>query len=94
VVAKPVGTLTPDGKLEIISPRLAFFPPTDSTSVILKFSNGTTKAVELNRLDMGDLQKLKTDQYIEPSVLVRQQCPCEKPDFVVVLVGQCFAWMN
>jgi hypothetical protein len=29
----------------IISPRLAFLPPTTSTSVILRCSNGTTRAV-------------------------------------------------
>jgi hypothetical protein len=34
-------------------------PPTASTSVILRFSNGTTRAVGLKREDMGKLQKLK-----------------------------------
>jgi hypothetical protein len=60
VVAKPVGTRTPWGSWEIISPRLAFLPPTDSTSVILRFSNGTTRAVASKSADMGKLQKLKT----------------------------------
>src|SRR6218665_3729989 len=59
VVAKPVGTRTPCGSCEIISPRLAFFPPTASTSVILRFSNGTTRAVGLKSADMEKLQKLK-----------------------------------
>ncbi len=59
VVAKPVGTRTPSGSWEIISPREAFLPPTDSTSVILRFSNGTTRAVGSNSADMGKLQKLK-----------------------------------
>ena len=44
---------------EIISPRLAFLPPTASTSLILRFSNGTTRAVGLKSADMGKLQKLK-----------------------------------
>jgi hypothetical protein len=48
------------GSWEIISPRLAFLPPTASTSVILRFSNGTTRAVGLKSADMGKLQKLKT----------------------------------
>jgi hypothetical protein len=47
------------GSCEIISPRLAFLPPTASTSVILRFSNGTTRAVALNSADMGKLRKLK-----------------------------------
>ncbi len=59
MVAKPVGTRTPWGSWEIISPRLAFLPPTTSTSVILRFSNGTTRAVALKSADMGKLQKLK-----------------------------------
>ena len=43
VVAKPVGTRTPvDASWEIISPREAFLPPTDSTSVIRSCSNGKT----------------------------------------------------
>jgi hypothetical protein len=42
------------GSWEIISPRLAFLPPTASTSVILRFSNGTTRAVALKRADMGN----------------------------------------
>jgi hypothetical protein len=45
VVAKPVGTRTPWGSWEIISPSEAFLPPTDSTSVMRSFSNGTTNAV-------------------------------------------------
>jgi hypothetical protein len=57
VVAKPVGTFTPCGSWEIISPRLAFLPPTASTSVILRFSNGTTRAVALNSAAMGKLQE-------------------------------------
>ena len=48
VVAKPVGTRTPWGSCEIISPSEAFLPPTDSTSDILSFSNGTTNAVASN----------------------------------------------
>ena len=48
VVAKPVGTFTPVGRWEIISPKLAFLPPTVSTSVIRSFSNGTTRSVGLN----------------------------------------------
>jgi hypothetical protein len=59
VVAKLVGTRTPCGSCEIISPRLAFLPPTASTSVILRFSNGTTRAVASKSADMGKLQKLK-----------------------------------
>ena len=59
VVAKPVGTRTPCGSCEIISPRLAFLPPTTSTSDILRFSNGTTRAVALKRADAGRLRKLK-----------------------------------
>jgi hypothetical protein len=47
------------GNWEIISPKLAFLPPTDSTSVILRFSNGTTRAVAEKSADMGELQKLK-----------------------------------
>ena len=58
VVAKPVGTFTPVGSCEIISPRLAFLPPTDSTSLFLRFSNGTTKAVGEKSADMGKLLKL------------------------------------
>ena len=59
VVANPVGTRTPVGSCEIISPKLAFLPPTDSTSAFLRFSNGTTSAVGLKSVDMGKLQKLK-----------------------------------
>jgi len=59
VVAKPVGTRTPVGNCEIISPRLAFLPPTDSTSVIRSFSKGTTKAVGLKSAVIDKLQKLK-----------------------------------
>ena len=44
VVAKPVGTLTPLGSCEIISPKLAFLPPTDSTSDIRRSSKGTANA--------------------------------------------------
>jgi hypothetical protein len=54
-----VGTLTPAGSCEIISPKLAFFPPTESTSDIRRFSKGTTSAVGLNKTDMKILQKLK-----------------------------------
>jgi hypothetical protein len=53
----PVGTFTPEGSWEIISPRLAFLPPTASTSLILRFSNGTTRSVGLKSADMGKLQK-------------------------------------
>ena len=43
VVANPVGTRTPvDANWEIISPREAFLPPTDSTSVIRSCSKGKT----------------------------------------------------
>ncbi|MNE57408.1 hypothetical protein D3C80_1523710 [compost metagenome] len=56
VVAKPVGTFTPWGSWEIISPSEAFLPPTDSTSSILSFSKGTTRAVASNSADMGKLQ--------------------------------------
>ena len=43
VVAKPVGTRTPAAaNWEIISPKEAFLPPTDSTSVILSCSKGNT----------------------------------------------------
>ena len=59
MVAKPVGTFTPVGSCEIISPRLAFLPPTDSTSLFLRFSNGTTKAVGEKSADMEKLLKLK-----------------------------------
>jgi hypothetical protein len=52
VVAKPVGTRTPSGNCEIISPKLAFLPPTDSTSVIRSCSKGTTKASFAKRLDI------------------------------------------
>ena len=40
----------------IISPRLAFLPPTTSTSVILRCSNGTTRAVAICGEDMGKLR--------------------------------------
>ena len=47
VVAKPPGTRTPAvASWLIISPSEAFLPPTDSTSVILKRSNGATRAVD------------------------------------------------
>jgi hypothetical protein len=59
VVANPVGTFTPVGSCEIISPREAFLPPTDSTSLFLRFSNGTTRAVDGKSADMGKLLKLK-----------------------------------
>src|SRR3990167_313148 len=59
VVAKPVGTFTPCGSWEIISPREAFLPPTDSTSAMRSSSKGTTRSVGLKRLDIGMLQKLK-----------------------------------
>jgi hypothetical protein len=59
VVAKPVGTRTPEGSWEIISPKLAFLPPTDSTSVMRKSSKGTTRAVSLKRSDMQS-SKVKT----------------------------------
>jgi hypothetical protein len=62
VVANPVGTRTPVGSCEIISPKLAFLPPTDSTSAFLRFSNGTTSAVGLKSVDMGKLQSLKTER--------------------------------
>ena len=62
VVAKPVGTFTPWGNWEIISPRLAFLPPTDSTSVMRKSSKGTTRSVGLNSVDIARLQKLKTGE--------------------------------
>ena len=94
VVANPVGTLTPDGRLEIISPRLAFLPPTESTSVILRFSNGTTRSVGLKSADMGNLQKLKAGHRRRPDFLVMGPCACRQSDFVVVLLGQRGAWKN
>jgi hypothetical protein len=43
VVAKPPGTRTPaSASWLIISPSEAFLPPTDSTSVMRRFSNGAT----------------------------------------------------
>ncbi len=43
VVANPPGTRTPDAdSWLIISPSEAFLPPTESTSVMRKSSNGTT----------------------------------------------------
>ena len=57
VVAKPPGTRTPEAaSWLIISPREAFLPPTDSTSVILRCSNGTTRAVARFASDMGKLR--------------------------------------
>src|SRR5262249_13806051 len=58
VVAKPPGTRTPVWlSCEIISPRLAFLPPTTSTSLILRCSNGTTRAAGSKRdSDMGKLR--------------------------------------
>ena len=56
VVAKPPGTRTPASlSWLIISPREAFLPPTASTSVILRESNGATKAVARWVDDMGRL---------------------------------------
>ena len=49
---KPVGTLTPLGSCEIISPKLAFLPPTDSTSVIRRSSKGTANASFAKRFDI------------------------------------------
>ena len=80
VVAKPVGTLTPAGSWEIISPRLAFLPPTASTSVILRFSNGTTRAVELKSADIEKLQKLKAVCRGVAALLGRWRWPCRQPD--------------
>src|SRR5213593_1023852 len=71
VVAKPPGTRTPEAaSCEIISPRLAFLPPTASTSVILRFSKGTTRAVGSKRVDMG---KLRDDEKPGPSPRPAQQ---------------------
>ena len=52
VVAKPVGTRTPCGNCEIISPRLAFLPPTVSTSLMRSFSKGATRSVGANNAVM------------------------------------------
>jgi hypothetical protein len=58
VVAKPPGTRTPDAlNWLIISPRLAFLPPTASTSFILNCSNGATRAVANEGWDM--VEKLR-----------------------------------
>ncbi len=57
VVAKPPGTRTPvAASWLIISPRLAFLPPTTSTSCILRCSNGMTRAVARWVEDMGKLR--------------------------------------
>ena len=94
VVAKPVGTLTPAGSWEIISPRLAFLPPTASTSVILRFSNGTTRAVELNRADIEKLQKLKAVCPSGAALLVRWPGPCRRSDGRRLRGGQSGACGN
>ena len=65
-----------------------------STSVILRFSNGTTRAVGLKSADMGKLQKLKPAQRVPQVVLVRQGRPCSVHDTVVVQVSQASAWMK
>src|SRR5262245_46334984 len=58
VVANPPGTRTPlAASWLIISPRLAFLPPTASTSVILSSSSGTTRAVASEVDDMGELRE-------------------------------------
>jgi hypothetical protein len=69
------------GSCEIISPRLAFLPPTDSTSVIRSFSKGTTKAVGLKSAVIDKLQKLK---------LAAKQ----RGDFVFFRMGRKSAWRN
>ena len=59
VVAKPVGTRTPCGSWEIISPRLAFCRRRPRHRSFSGFQTGTTRAVGLKSADMGKLQKLK-----------------------------------
>ena len=57
VVAKPPGTRTPLADSWLMSsPSEAFLPPTDSTSVILSSSKGTTRAVASGLRDMGQLR--------------------------------------
>src|SRR5574337_1750906 len=92
VVAKPVGTRTPWGSCEIISPRLAFLPPTTSTSLILRFSNGTTRAVASKRADMGKLQKLKPGLRLHKLKDAAGGRPCSGHGFAVVVVGRRGAW--
>ena len=94
VVAKPVGTLIPVGNWEIISPRLAFLPPTSWTSLILRCSNGTTMAVGLKSADMKKLQKLKSVRQGQPALPTGcgRQCPgsaCARAS-----LGQFWAWWN
>src|SRR6185295_1552568 len=88
VVANPVGTRTPFGSWEIISPRLAFLPPTASTSDILRVSNGTTREVALKRADMVEkLRKLKA------ALRVRAWRPQAPPmGFLVVRMGDGGSW--
>ena len=77
VVAKPLGTLTAVGICEIISPKLAFFPPTSSTSDIRKFSNGTTIAEELKRSDMQYSKNKKTKR--SESLFLSSHWTCTEP---------------
>ena len=56
---KPVGTRTPSAAAKS-SRREAFLPPTDSTSVILRFSNGTTRAVALEQCRHGKAPEVET----------------------------------
>ena len=60
VVAKPPGTRTPAVASWLISsPREAFFPPTASTSVILRCSKGATRVVAKVVPDMGKLRDVE-----------------------------------
>ena len=55
-------SITPEGNWEIISPKLAFLPPTASTSLFRNCSKGTTNAVGLNLSDCLDSDIHKTPQ--------------------------------
>ena len=93
VVAKPVGTRTPSGSCEIISPSEAFLPPTASTSVILRFSNGTTRSVGLKSADMEKLRKLKAGQRWHPATEAGKRA-CGGSRFVFVVWDGARAWLE
>jgi hypothetical protein len=67
LVAKPVGTRTPSdqsGSWEIISPKLAFLPPTASTSghpQVFKWNNERGRLKRLDIQDSGGLKQVATD---------------------------------
>jgi hypothetical protein len=88
VVAKPVGTRTPLGSCEIISPRLAFLPPTTSTSVIAQLLEGDDQGGRLKAVGHRKLQDGKksggalSEPAQRPGVLVVW------PEFGHVVAGQ------